>query len=91
MGVAPAKIIFVVILLVEVALVSSLNIIIVTKNLNKQVYGKFVILQSLGIIAIKSSETRAVIYTCRYSSGLLLTLVYIYSTVTCFILIVCAA
>ena len=29
----------------------------------------FVILQSIGIIAIKSSETRAVIYTCRYSSG----------------------
>ena len=30
---------------------------------------KFVILQSIGIIAIKSSETRAVIYTCRYFSG----------------------
>jgi len=30
---------------------------------------KFVILQSIGIIAIKSSETRAVIYTCRYCSG----------------------
>ena len=29
---------------------------------------KFVILQSIGIVAIKSSETRAVIYTCRYSS-----------------------
>jgi len=27
---------------------------------------KFVILQSIGIIRIKSSETRAVIYTCRY-------------------------
>ena len=30
---------------------------------------KFVILKSIGIIAIKSSETRSVIYTCRYSSG----------------------
>jgi len=30
---------------------------------------KFVILQSIGIITIKRSETRAVIYTCRYSSG----------------------
>ena len=30
---------------------------------------KFVILQSIGIIAIKSSKTRAVIYTCRYSIG----------------------
>ena len=30
---------------------------------------KFVILQSIGIIAINSSETRSVIYTCRYSSG----------------------
>ena len=30
---------------------------------------KFVILQSIGIIAIKSSETNAVINTYRYSSG----------------------
>jgi len=30
---------------------------------------KFVISQSIGIIAMKSRETRAVIYTCRYSSG----------------------
>jgi len=30
---------------------------------------KFVILPSIGNIAIKSSETRAVIYNCRYSSG----------------------
>ena len=29
----------------------------------------FVILQSIGIIVIESSETRAVIYTCRHSSG----------------------
>jgi len=27
---------------------------------------EFLSLQSIGIIAIKSSETRAVIYTCRY-------------------------
>ena len=31
--------------------------------------GKFVILQSIRIVAIKSKETRAVICTCRYSSG----------------------
>jgi len=30
---------------------------------------KIVILKSIGIIAIKSSETRSVVYTCRYSSG----------------------
>jgi len=37
----------------------------------KQVQYKenFVNLQSIWIIVIKSSETRAVIYTCRYSSG----------------------
>ena len=29
----------------------------------------FEILQSIGIIAIKINETRAIIYTCRYSSG----------------------
>jgi len=30
---------------------------------------KLVILQSIGIIVIKSKETRVVTYTCRYSSG----------------------
>ena len=30
---------------------------------------KLVILQSIGIIAIKSKETRVITYTCRYSSG----------------------
>jgi len=30
---------------------------------------KFVILQAIGIIYIKSKETRVVVYTCRYSSG----------------------
>jgi len=30
---------------------------------------KKVILLSVGITVIKSRETRAVIYTCRYSSG----------------------
>ena len=41
------------------------NIIIVTKKCKKN----FVILQSIGIIAIKSRETRSVICTYRYSSG----------------------
>jgi len=56
MGVAPVKIISVVILFFEVALVSSPNII------QKKCKEKFVILQSIGIIAIKS---KSVIYTCR--------------------------
>ena len=30
---------------------------------------KFIILQSIGIIAIKSSETRAAIHTCKYPIG----------------------
>ena len=30
---------------------------------------KLVILQSIGIILIKSKETRVITYTCRYSSG----------------------
>ena len=34
-------------------------------NKHKQ---KFVILQSIGIIVIKSRETKAVIYSCRYFS-----------------------
>jgi len=33
---------------------------------------KFVILQAIGIIYIKSTETRVVAYTCRYSSGQLI-------------------
>ena len=35
----------------------------------KTVYKKIVILQSIGIIAIISSETMSVNYTCRYSNG----------------------
>ena len=34
-----------------------------------------VILQSIGIIVIKSKETRVVIYTCRYSSGHLIPII----------------
>ena len=37
--------------------------------INNECKEKFAILQSIGIIAIKSSEIRAVIYTCRYFSG----------------------
>ena len=65
MGVAPKKIIFMVILYFEVALVSS-HYNCYQKKVNKQVLENFGILQSIGIIAIKSRETRAVIYTCRY-------------------------
>ena len=69
MGVAPTKIISVVILSFEmmpVTLVNSPNIIIVTKKVTNKFNEKYVILKSIGIIAIKSSETRSVIYTCRY-------------------------
>ena len=59
MGVAPAKIIFMVILSFEVALVSSPNVVIVTKKVNKYKEGNFVILQSIGFVAIKSCETRS--------------------------------
>jgi len=42
------------------------DIIIVTKKkLTNRYEEKFVILQSIGILVIKSRETRAVIYTCR--------------------------
>jgi len=39
------------------------------KKLTNKYTEKFVILQSIGIIVIKSSETRAVIYTCIHSIG----------------------
>ena len=46
----------------------------VSANLNQEfmIYEykeKLVILQSIGIIVIKSKETRMITYTCRYSSG----------------------
>jgi len=37
-----------------------------------EVHGKLVILQLIGIMVIKSKETRVVTYTCRYSSELLI-------------------
>ena len=70
MGVAPVKIRFMIILSFEVALVSSMNII-VTKKVNKQVQGKHynsTINRDYTPVAINSG-TRAVIYTCRCSSG----------------------
>jgi len=67
-GYDTVKIIFVVILSFEVVLVNSPNITIVAKKVNKKCKEKFVILQSIGIIAIKSSETRSVFNNCRYSS-----------------------
>ena len=39
------------------------------KKANKQAQGKLIILQPIGIIVLKSKETRAVTYACRYSSG----------------------
>jgi len=36
---------------------------------------KLVILQSIGIIIIKSKETRATTYTCRYFSGHLIPII----------------
>jgi len=37
--------------------------------------GKFIILQSIGIKAIKSKEARVVAYTCRYCSGNLISII----------------
>ena len=65
MGITPAKIMFVVILSFEEALLWAHQYY----NCYKQVLRKFVILRSIGTITVKSKETRAVIYTCRYSSG----------------------
>ena len=52
-------------------LFSSVNLKIGLENLlNTSSYKeKFVILQAIGIIELKSKETRVVAYTCRYSSG----------------------
>jgi len=36
---------------------------------------KLVILQSIGIILIKSKETRVITYICRYSSGHLIPII----------------
>ena len=80
MGVAPTKIIFVVILSFEVALVTSQILKSLLKKETNKCKEKFVILQSIGIIAIKSSETRAVIYTC---SGHFLILIIQLMGLTC--------
>ena len=61
MGVAPTKIIFVVFLSFEVALVSSPNIIIVTKKSEQTSVKKIVIFTINRDLAIKNSETRVVI------------------------------
>jgi len=36
---------------------------------------KLVILQSIGVIAIKSKKTRVITYTCKYSSGHLIPII----------------
>jgi len=51
----------------EVALMNSP--ILQKSKQTSSYWEKFVILQSIGIIVIKSRETRAIIYTCRYFSG----------------------
>ena len=55
MGVAPAKVIFMVILSFEAAPMSSLIFIIFNKKGNKQIQRKIVILQSIGIIIYSST------------------------------------
>ena len=42
------------------------------KKLTNKYKEKFVILQSIGIIVMKSKETRVITYICRYSSGYLI-------------------
>ena len=46
--------------------VAERGLIIIQYNKCKE---KLVILQSIGIIVIRSNETRVITYTCRYSSG----------------------
>ena len=51
---------------------ARLEIIMVIKKKNTSI---FVILQSTGIIVIKSKETRVVTYTCKYYSGYLIPII----------------
>ena len=46
-----------------------------SQKANKQVYGKISNSQSIGIIVIKSKETKVVTYSCRYSSGHLIAII----------------
>jgi len=50
-------------------------IVISFKKLANKFKEKLVILQAIGIIVIKSKETRVVTYTCRYSSGYLIPII----------------
>jgi len=51
----------------------SQEIIIAISQKSKQTsIKKLIILQAIGIIAIKSKETKVIIYTCRYSGGYLI-------------------
>ena len=43
--------------------------VISQKKLTNKYKEKLVILQSIGIIVLRSRETRVITYTCRYSSG----------------------
>jgi len=49
------------------------TIVISFLKLTNKCEEKLLILQAIGIIVIKSKETRVVTYTCRYSSGHLIT------------------
>ena len=69
MDMASTKIIFAVIFSFKVAFVNSLILLLLPIKQTNKYKEKFVILQSIGILVIKNRETRAVIYTCRYSSG----------------------
>ena len=48
---------------------------VISKKQTNKCKEKLVILQSIGIIVIKSKNTRVVTYTCRYSSGHLIPII----------------
>ena len=54
------------ILIFNQLIIGHFNVYTIAAKLYKE---KIVILHSIGIIVIKSRETRAIIHTCRYSSG----------------------
>ena len=49
--------------------------VISQKKLTNKYKEKLVILRLIGIIVIKSKETRVITYTCRYSSGHLIPII----------------
>jgi len=56
-------------------LLQEIIMVISQKKQAKKYKEKLVMVQSIGIIVIKSKETRVITYTCRYSSGHLILII----------------